>query len=198
MEKEILKFKLTLLEDMLGTIPKNKEIFTDHIQSKAVERGLLTQEQVDEETTSVEQMEEKGWTGFMKDENGLFIFDYMIKGFLKAAGTCLKEQIGIKAMKSKLDNFVFVYPRKIHLGKTEPDGILERSLRADTPQGTRTCLAKSDSVKAGTELNIEIHLLKHKEITADTIRELLSYGELKGLGQFRNGSYGRFKIEEIK
>lgn len=34
-------------------------------------------------------------------------------------------------------------------------------------------------------------------VDMNVIRELLSYGELKGLLQWRNGGYGRFVYEEI-
>lgn len=198
MKKQILKYKITLIEDMLGTTPKSKEIFTDHIQNKAVEKNLLTQEQVDEELKSVGDLEEKGWTGFMSDEKGLFMFNYAFKGFLKAAGNVLKEQLKIKALKNKIGDFVFVYPRKIYFGKKEPDGVVERSLRAETMQGPRVCLAKSDKLDAGTIFAIEIHLIEHKEITKETIEEIMQYGQLKGLLQFRNGGYGAFVFEEIK
>lgn len=193
-----IKLKLTLIEDMLGTVPKNKEIFTDHIQNKAVEKNLLTQDQLDAEIECVEDLEEKGWTGFMADENGLFIYDYLVKGFLKEAGNVLKDSLKIKALRNKIDSFLFVFPRKIYLGMQKPDGIVERSLRVMTMQGPRVCLAKSDKVNAGTSFEIQIKLLEHKELKEEIVFELLKYGELKGLGQFRNGSYGRFTFEVIE
>jgi hypothetical protein len=62
-------------------------------------------------------------------------------------------------------------------------------------------LAKSDVVKAGAEIDLMLRVLpsKDRDFSLDTIKELLDYGELQGLGQFRNGSYGRFTytIEEM-
>lgn len=187
-----MKLKITLTEQMLGTVPKDKEIYTSYIASKApIPEGAI------DEVDSVETIEERGWTGFHKDENGLFIFDYLFKGFVKEAGNVLKDSVKIKNLRSKLDSYVFIFPRKIHLGKQKPDGVVERPLRAMTMQGPRVTLARSDYVDAGTTFELELKILPHKEITEELILELLKYGELKGLGQFRNGSYGRFGYEVL-
>ena len=121
----------------------------------------------------------------------------MIKGFLKNAGNVLKDEIKIKAFRSKIDDFVFIKPRRIYLGQENPDGIVERPLRAMTMQGPRVTLARSDYVTEGKELDFEILLLPHKEVSVDTIKTLLKHGELMGLGQFRNGGYGRFEVVSI-
>lgn len=186
-----LGIKIRLLEKLLGTVPKDKEIYTNFVLSKAPDKDLA-------EAESVQQIEEKGWTGFHQDENGLFLFDYLVKGFLKAAATVLKDTLKIKNLKSKIDSHVFVFPRKIYLNKETPDGVFERPLRAETMQGPRVCLARSDYVKEGVEFEIVIRVIPHKEISPDTIQALLKYGALKGLGQFRNGSFGRFEFEVMK
>lgn len=185
-----LKIKITLTEDMLGTVPKDAEIYATYIASKAPP-SVDTIDEIE----SVEKTEEKGWTGFHSDEKGLFIFDYMIRGFLKNAGNILKDELKIKNLKSKIDNTIFVFPRKIHLGKDKPDGVCERPLRAMTMQGPRVTLARSDTVLAGTSFELTIEILPNKEITSEKIIQMLEYGKFCGLGQFRNGSYGRFSFE---
>lgn len=187
-----IMYKLTLLEHMLGTVPKDKEIYASYIADKTTPENLA------EELATVQEIEEKGWTGFHSDEKGLFIYDYLVKGFLKEAGNVLKEAAKLKNLRSKIDNYVFIFPRKIYLGKMKPDGVLERPLRAMTMQGPRVTLARSDYVNAGTVIDCEIKLLEHKEITPELINTLMGYGELKGLGQFRNGSYGRFSFEVVE
>ena len=190
---EKFSVRIGLITEMLGTVCKDPKIYQTYIESKKPE------EKTDEaEYLTVEKIEEKGWTGFHMDDQGLFIYEYMIKGFLKHAGNTFKEQLKIKALRSKIDDYVFISPRKIYLGKKIPDGVIERPLRAMTMQGPRISLARSDYVNAGLELTFEIILLDHKEIKPDIIKELLKYGELSGLGQFRNGGYGRFSILEIK
>jgi len=185
-------FRIELITEMLGTVPKDPDIYKTYIESKKPE------EITDEEYLSVEKIEEKGWTGFHSDENGLFIYDYMIRGFLKNAGNVLKDSLKLKAVKSKIDQFVFVFPRKIYLGKTEPDGDLKRSLRIMGPSGPRVCIAKSDLVNAGTILNFYIKIVPNKDINMETIDRIMEYGQLCGIGQFRNGSYGRFIVQQIE
>jgi len=183
------EYKIELTTEMLGTVTKDPEVYRTYIESKKPE--TLNGE---DEYLTVEKIEEKGWNGFHKDENGLFIYEYMVKGLLKHAGNILKDALKIKALRSKLDDYCFISPRRINLGQMEPDGYIERPLRAMTAQGPRVTLARSDYVKAGKVIEFQITLLPHKEISWDTINTLLAYGELSGLGQFRNGGYGRFKV----
>ena len=187
-----LNVVIELTSDMLGTVPKNKELYKTYLESKKPE-SLKTED----ESITVEEIEERGWTGFHKDEQGLFIYSYMIMGFLKHSGNTLKDVVGIKALKSKLNNYCFVNPRRIYFNQDAPDGVLERSLRVMTMQGPRVTLTRSDYIKAGKKLDFAITLLNHKELTVDLIALLLEYGELIGLGQWRNGSYGRFKVIKI-
>lgn len=190
--KEKVNVTIKLTEDMLGTVAKNKEIYSTYIESK--KPNNIEESEVD---TVSEELEKSGWTGFHSDEKGLFIYNYMVKGFLKNAGNILKEVIGVKALRSKINDYVFIHPRRIYLNKKEPDGVIERPIRVMTLQGPRVALIKSDYVKINTLLDFEITLIKHKEITTDIIIELLKYGEEMGLGQFRNGGYGSFTIEKI-
>jgi hypothetical protein len=187
-----MKVTIRLITPMLGTVPKDKEVYSTYIESKRPETGA------DIEAKTIQETEEKGWTGFHSDENGLFVYDYFVKGFIRYAGNVLKDELKIKALKSKLTDFLFVQPRRIYLGKTKPDGVLERPLRAQTMQGPRVTLARSDYVDEGTEIKFDILLLNHKEITVEKISMILDYGKLQGLGQFRNGGYGRFEVVEIK
>ena len=187
--EQLFNVKLTLLEPMLGTVPKNKDIYAKFIASKSPENGA-------DEVETVQEMEDKGWTGFHEDDEGIFLFDYQIKGFFKDTGNVMKDIIGIKALKSKLENFLYILPRKIRLQELMPEP-LERPIRAMTRQGPIVSLIRSDQVPAGTEINFQIELLRHKEVNQKTLQDILARGRRKGLGQFRNGGYGRFKYELI-
>lgn len=85
-------FKIRLTTEMLGTVAKDPEIYKAYIESKKPKDIL------ENESETVTKTEEKGWTGFHSDENGLFIYEYMIKGFLKHAGNTMKDALGIKAL----------------------------------------------------------------------------------------------------
>lgn len=199
-----------LLEPLLGTVPKNKDVYTRYIAGKTDPNGNLLipdPRMIKEEAATVPEIpdEKEGWTGFHEDKEGIFLYNYAILGFLKEAGNTLRAQLGIANLRSKIDQFVFVEPRRIRL-KDKPDGWLERPLRGMTMQGPRVTVVRSDYVDAGTEFSCRLLLLRGQipqkggakdEITEEVLRTLLDYGRFKGLGQFRNGSYGRFEYELI-
>lgn len=198
-------YRIALTSDLLGTVPKDPEVYRSYIETKRPENG-----EDDTEYLNVEKIEEKGWTGFMKDDKGLFLYSYMILGFLKNASEVLKHQIkvtktkkgeqiteGLKAGRSKIDKYLFIKPRKVYLGKEAPDGVVERPLRAMTAQGPRVSLARSDYIAAGTELEFELTLLKNPELSWDIIDKLWEYGQYQGLGQWRSGGNGRFELVQL-
>ena len=201
MEKtETMKIELTFTEGFLGTTPGDAEIFTDHIASKAPKDA-----NTDEELAAINGAEEieKSSTIFPKDPGGRpFIWDYQVKGFFKDACGMLRRVDGtaskkIKAYKKVIDGLVFVEPRRIHLGfpPGAEIGICERPLRAQTPQGERVCLARSEEAPVGTVLHFSIVALTAE--VADAIEEWLDYGSRRGLGQWRNSGKGRFVYKLI-
>lgn len=196
---ETLKVKLTFTEDLLGSWPADPEIFTRFVSSKAPSPWL----QAEEQDSLPSRTMETGLTVFPEDEKGLFLYNYHLKGFLKEAGNTLKDGLGVKNLRSKIDNYVFIKPRKIYLTRNgqvvkEPDDIFERPLRGQTPQGPRVTLVGSERVKAPIEIRFTVEVIENKEVTVDLIREILNYGDFKGIGQWRNGGWGSFQWEEVK
>lgn len=196
------RVRLTLTEPMLGTVPKSEKVFRDYLsdlaQKRKTELGPVDADAlIEEEVETLGTREERGWTGFHVGEDGVpFLYDYQIKGFLKEAANVLKDMpdVKIKALKSKIDNYAYVFPRRIPLTAIEPEP-LERPLRALTMQGPRVSLVRSDVIAAGAVIVFEIHVLPFAGLTAELIETLLAFGEYKGLGQWRGGSYGRFTYE---
>lgn len=183
-----------LLEPLLGTVPKNTEVYSTYIATKRPE-GLasdeapleLTEEQLDD------GLEAKGWTTFYTNASGdPILMDYQVKGFLKESANILKETLNLKALRSHLDNELFVTPRQIRLPAIAAEP-LERPLRAMTAQGPRVTVVRSDQIPAGAVIEWDMKVLPKSRITKEVLEALLEYGEVKGLGQWRNGSYGRIK-----
>jgi len=71
----------------------------------------------------------------------------------------------------------------------------QRSLRAMTAQGPRVTLAKSEVVPAGASLEFNLKVMKDSPIDEEVLHNLFSYGEMKGLGQWRNAGFGQFSYE---
>jgi len=197
LDKVSYEITIVFTEAMLGTVAKDPEIYKTYIESKKPET------EKEEEHLNVEKTEEKGWTGFHKNEEGIFIYNYMIKGMLKNAGNILKEQLKIKALRSKITNHIFITPRHVFFtGKTgrklkKHDSVVERPIQCQTPLGPRVSLARSEAMNEGRTLKFQIELIDHKEIKEKTIRTLLDYGSRCGLGQFRTGGFGSFKVTKF-
>lgn len=191
--------KLTLLTEMLGTVPLNKQMYEDWIASK---EGAPPQAMSESET--VPEVDEKGKTGFHRDDQGNpMIYTYMIKGFFKEACGMLARAEGtlsskLKAYKKIIDGLVFVDERTAKLHLSGPVGELQRPLRAQTAQGERIALSFSESVPAGSWLEFHVEVLADKVVTEDLLREWLDYGRRRALGQWRNAGYGTVEYEMKK
>ena len=123
------------------------------------------------------------------------LWDYQIKGFFKDACGMLRRAPGTKsrklsAYKKVIDGLIFVTPRQIALQYDGELGHCQRPLRAQTAQGERVALARSETVPAGSIIEFEVTALDGKLL--DLVCEWLDYGEMRGLGQWRNSGKGCF------
>jgi len=185
--------RLTFVEPLLGTVPKDPKVYQTYIAglSPNVEATL------DEEVATVPSAseEEKGWTGFHTEDGQPFIYDYSIKGFFKDACSMLTraggtESAKLKAFRKCIDGLVFVRPRKIVIVVKGDLFRLERPLRAQTAQGERIALSRSDAAPIGSSVEFDVEILGG--VSQLVLAEWLDYGEHRGLGQWRNGGYGSF------
>jgi hypothetical protein len=188
------KLTVTFTEPILGTQPQ-KDVATEFVQAKAREAGLP----VEDELETLSEMLDKGTTVFHRENGSAIYYDYHVKGFLKHSASLKNGADGVKALRAKFGNFVFVFPRRITLNV--PGGcetrFLERPLRAQTMQGERVALARSEMLPAGTTFECEIHVI-NPVITEKILRDVLDYGRYCGFGQWRNASYGRFTYELLQ
>lgn len=207
MKVEEKKFRLVGLQPLLGGVALDKEIFTKYIATKARD---FEKESAKEDVENVIDENEKV-TGFYRDvETGnVIIKGYQIKGFMKEAAKALKDQLGLASCVSKIDNFVFIAEDNIPVMRggewiKQPDNFLERPLRGETPQGPRVSLAKSEQICGDWYIDITVKVIENKKtaksvaLDMGVVEELLSYGQFKGLLQWRNAGYGSFRIEEIE
>jgi len=189
-----VKIRVTLNEEMLGTASSDPNLQRTYVASKAPDA-----EKIEEEVASigVDAVVEKGVTVFPKENGKPFVFDYQYKGYLKDSCNALARVEGTKASKVKaykkvIDGLIFPQPRKImiHMPEGKSLGLCSRPLRAQTAQGERIAIASSESVPEGSYMDVEIKILDDK--LEGLLEELLDYGALRGLGQWRNSGKGRF------
>ena len=203
-EKATLKLRLTFTEPLLGTLPGDKEIAKEFITSKHPEGS-----QDDEEVSLRDEVEKQSTFFSYNDKNEPILWDYQIKGFLKSACQAMiatdcftKEELNKIRLttylyKRTIDQLVFIAPRKVLLVLPENGELsfCERPLRAETRKGERIALARSEQAPIGTKAVFKIATLNAK--LPDYIVRWLDYGELSGLGQWRNSGKGRFSYEII-
>lgn len=195
--KSLMHVKLTFVEPILGSAPSNPDIYKEYIASKAPAEKDTTDEI---ESLPADEMD-KGVTVFHKLSDGRScIMDHQIKGFFKNACSAMRdvpksESSKIKAYKKKIDNNIFIQQRMIPFENASEITIYQRPLRADTPQGPRVALSASERIEAGSSVTFDIVLLNPDLYSV--VVEWLSYGKWNGLGQWHNGSMGRFLFEEF-
>ena len=197
-EETRMHVRLTFVEDVLGSMPNNENIYVDFIGKNAPDPDTLEDEIA---AIGVDAVAEKGMTVFPKTASGNpFLYDYQIKGFFKDTCGGLRnvkgsESAKIKAYKKKIDKLIFPQPREILFQDYGLIDKCQRPLRAQTMQGERTSLACSESIAAGAHVTFDIVMLS-KEHEA-LVREWLNYGVYSGISQWRNSGKGRFVWDEL-
>ena len=191
METTKYRLKITFIESVLGTQPQ-KDVAIEYITSKAIDpkTGELPADELDTLPVALE----KGTTSFHKLNGNPVYYDYMLKGFLKETGLVFNGLHNVKNLRSKIENFVYVTPRRITLNVPGEMTYCERPLRAQTAQGPRVSLARSEELPAGTWFECVLEVFDGP-VSEPLLRDLLSYGERRGLGQWRNSGHGRFVFE---
>ena len=194
---ETIHLRITFNDEILATCGTNEYFVTaiaKHDEAEAIERTKDEYEDIPEE--------DRPMTVFPRTEDGKpFIYDYLIKGFIKNAAKAFNNIGGDKKLtsyKSKIDGGVFIEPRQLVLELPEGQelGICARPLRASTMQGERVTIAKSESAPEGTSLECYIKVM-NPEIKKK-IFEYLDYGYYNGLGQWHNAGKGKFSYEIIE
>lgn len=195
--KEI-KVRLKFINPILGSSNANPEIHSEFIASKAPD-AMKREEEI--EALGVEEVERKEMTVFPRTDDGRpCLWDYQVRGFFKHACSMLRnvpntESAKIKAYKKYIDGLVFVKERKIPFEYDGEMTVLQRPLRGQTAMGERICLASSEQIPAGAEVEFTIVLLKDDLDKA--VKEWLDYGYWNGIGQWRNSGMGAYTWEEI-
>ena len=195
---KVLKVKVTMFEEILGTASANPEIHEEFIASKAPDAPSREEEVA---AIGAEEVFEKGMTVFPRGKDGRPIaWDYQWKGFFKDACGVLRKIpktacSAIKAYKKEIDGLIFPEPRQIPIEFDGEMGICQRPLRGQTAQGERIALASSECIPAGASMTFDIRMLLPEHEKA--VREMLNYGQLRGFGQWRNSGKGRFEWREL-
>jgi len=249
MKENKMVIAVTLTAPLLGGLPFS-DIAQDHLRVKtekenkkdlsnleprvaeelAVAAAQAEQRRLQLLAAGLDAEEARGTTGFARDDMGLFVWDYWFRGFIKEALEtviecgCAPAGFNPWNRKKKVDQLIFVEPRRIYLRKpsaertassstvwTESPGFNTRPIRTEDQRtgAQRTAIARSEEVPEGTWFVAELVYLGPEEVkvsksgksqpivTKELIADILTYGRRKGLGQWRSGGWGTFDWQEL-
>jgi len=138
-------------------------VLVDSYRRKAVESGLVLK--TDEELKKyIEDNVAKQTTIFPRDEKGLFMYDYQLRGFFKEQVGAMIElgdlNLSKWSHKKAVDQYLLVESRRNYFTRdgqiiAKADSELQRPLRVMTMQGERVSLANSEAIepsKGGAQL----------------------------------------------
>lgn len=157
--------------------------------------GELTGPNTEDDEEGVEPG--KYTTYFFRDKRERpILYDYHVSGFLREAAAALNGKVhgGVKNLRQKVENYVFVSPVEIPLiiPPGEEPGLYERPCRKRTPFGARVFIASSEVLPMGTKFTCGLAVYP-AEIKQQVLEDLLDWGFYHGMGQWRAGGWGRFR-----
>ena len=192
-----LTARITFTEELLATQPADHNIHETYIASNAPDAKSKEEEIA---AMGIDKVIEMASTIFPRNKLDIpFMWDYQWKGYFKSVASAFNRENKkhLPAFKKVIDTTVFVNPRQclLILPKNGKMGTCQRPLRAQTAQGERIALARSETVPIDTTTLIEIVTLS--ENTLKLVRQWLDYGIYHGHGQWRNSGKGRFEWKEV-
>lgn len=196
-----LTVRVTFTQPLLATNANDAEIYSRYLASLTDEEKR--KEEI--ERLGLTEVDEKGMTVFLRNpENPMIpqLKGYTWLGFLKDKARALAKVDGsfcstMTAYIKEIDQRISVSPAYIDLELPEGTGIdtLQRPLRAQTMQGERVSLAKSEVAPIGSECEFTFRCETKEGM--QMILDCLEYGEIHGTGQWRNAGNGTFETEII-
>ena len=189
-----IEVKMVFLEKLCGSVPQNKEIVKHWLSVRKAPEGA--EEEVLE---TVEDSQEKVTLSFQKDEKGIFLRGGTVKAHLKDCSNQIKDVLGVKNLRSKIANKVFVQESRIYLKRNdseyvfEVDGEFDQPIHVITGLGPRSALK---TIRFLTKPNIEftLKILEDKEVDIKIIEKIFEYGSIHGFGGERGMGEGRYEV----
>ncbi|MDI6814447.1 MAG: hypothetical protein QMD10_13085, partial [Desulfitobacteriaceae bacterium] len=198
------RVKIQFSDRILGGVPKAKELIQGWLRARGVKAEDVKElaEKVEEEVEAVpkEELEMAAWTGFKRDDEGLYIEERQVKACLREAASTL-ALTKIRGFRDAVNHGVFTQPDKIHLKRKgqlikEPDGYEEGPIHVMGPRGPRTALKRQDYIE---EAEAEFTLLVAGSTIAEKdLQQMMELGQYIGLGASRSQGYGKFTLVEFK
>jgi hypothetical protein len=198
------KVQLQFTTPFASSTPKNPKdieaMLEARMPSKPPENAMPIPELVEQiagEVEATEEEVERGYATFKRDDNGLYYEARCVRAHIKDCANQLQGILGIKALKAKVANRVYIEPAKIYLGKSEPDGSEVRIIHAMTMKGPRSSLKTIDYV-VDARLDFTLRVLEDGVIDRDILGAIFEYGGTHGIGQERSQDWGKYELAKLE
>lgn len=196
---------LQFLDKLMAGVPKHPDLIASWLEARKPSETAFAKledpilipalaEQVITEVQAEATQENKVWCGFKVDtDRGLYVDGYHVKAHLKDLANILQAHTGIKNLKAKLADRLFILEPCLYLGKTEPDGYWEHPVHVMTMQGPRSALKRNDYVERVT-IDATLAILNDPVIKTPLLETILQLGSVKGFGAERGLGHGRYQF----
>lgn len=192
-------------DKILGGVPKTKEMLKAWLETRGMEDKFEElKDDIDgefpEDTT---EKEKRAWTGFLKNDNGLYMSNHQVKALFKECANTIKMTTmrGNKGLKQILQHGVVVEPAQLYYQPCHhaPDGYIEMAAHVGVATGKRAILKRHDyliqpklefEVWVPDAINVGGLLSEYK------LKILVGLGATNGLGCCRSQGYGQFIVLE--
>jgi len=190
----VLKVRWDFEGRLCGSVPMQKDLVGPWLQSRM---GEVDPEVEAEVLETIDEAQDRVTLGFQKDENGIFVRGGTVKAHLKDSANQIKDILGIKNLRSKVANRIYVAEYRIYIernGETlqEPDSSFDQPIHVITPRGPRNSLKTIGFVEKAYFI-FTVKLLQDKEITREVLQSIFEYGGLHGYGGERGMGEGRYR-----
>jgi len=187
---KIYKVTLVFRKRLVGGIPQQPDALRRWLELRGKEQHYA------EMLEGIEPVQTPK-IGFLRDDDGLYIESRQIKAGLKEAANAIKSIAGIRNMRAKVKDRVFVTPARIHLGREAPDGDFVRIVHGMTMLGPRTSMKICEYVEQ-PEITFFLKVLDDGVITEEQLRMMFEWLSEAGLGAERAQGEGKFVVKLIE
>ena len=185
---------MKILDDKTCTYSVTVQFTTPYLQARFNENAKAELENLI--SKGVVKSDEDSWaTLIYRDDNGVYIPSQHFRESFVLSGKEFKLKSQRRSMQQWVISSLIVSPGRIYLGKMEPDEVVTSyPARKD---GMRVTL-RHPSFNIGTKVSFELTSLDCNMEAVAIENVVRMAGKMYGVGAWRRGLHGRFKVIEFK
>lgn len=194
------------VKNIAGGTPTDPKVAEGWLRTKLADkddliREMVAQTMVDRGVTADEAAKlvdtNKHLNGFRRDEDGLYIEGRQLKAAIKEAASVarsvdkLKSRWGStnKGVQGFVAEHIMVVEDKLHLGVTEPTGVLQSFPK--NPRTGQTGIQYTEFIETA---EFDFTVISDYAFTAEEWAMLWLTGEQQGVGASRSQGFGRYEV----